>query len=244
MRGRNGLITFSSSVSQGRAVFARKGAFQRAGSGSCFSSCSSSSQLAPFNKFAGRRSLFHWASNIVSSIAGDQPDTHVYNERKIFPFTREEVFDVVADVDNYHKFVPWCTHSAVLQRNGPNRMEAELGIGFKFLNQRYTSSIAMQRPSAIKVEVPESTLFHFLVNNWEFNEVEGNKAACEVRFHVSFSFRLRLHQAMADKYMDEVALRMVSVFQRRCADLYRLRTSKQHQPQQKQEQQSPHQPLS
>jgi coenzyme Q-binding protein COQ10 len=56
----------------------------------------------------------------------------------------------VADVDKYKEFVPYCTDSKILSRKN-NVMEAELVVGFKLLEERYTSIVTLDKPKSIKV---------------------------------------------------------------------------------------------
>lgn len=64
---------------------------------------------------------------------------------------------MVADVEKYHEFVPWCTGSRIISRRYDRdgkliRFDAELSIGFKFLlQQSYVSTVILERPHAIKV---------------------------------------------------------------------------------------------
>lgn len=65
-------------------------------------------------------------------------------------YTPEQVYDVVAGVDLYEEFVPWCKKSKVLSRKD-NRMDAELEIGFKMFVERYISHVELKPPNLIKV---------------------------------------------------------------------------------------------
>lgn len=68
-----------------------------------------------------------------------------HSERKRVPFSRAEMFDVVADVDRYHEFLPFCVDSRVLRRPNDNVMEAALRVGFKVFTESYTSRVIMKR---------------------------------------------------------------------------------------------------
>ncbi|XP_019870368.1 coenzyme Q-binding protein COQ10 homolog A, mitochondrial isoform X2 [Aethina tumida] len=37
-----------------------------------------------------------------------------YFVRKLIGYSSEEMYDVIADIKNYHKFVPFCTKSTIL----------------------------------------------------------------------------------------------------------------------------------
>lgn len=51
-------------------------------------------------------------------------------------YSPEQLFSVVADVDHYHEFVPWCQRSEVLVRRDMEYVEAELEVGFKLFVER------------------------------------------------------------------------------------------------------------
>jgi coenzyme Q-binding protein COQ10 len=68
-----------------------------------------------------------------------------HKETKVVPFSPEEMYDVVADVDKYHEFLPFCVESRVLRQPNENVMEAALKIGFKVFTESYTSRVIMKR---------------------------------------------------------------------------------------------------
>lgn len=65
-----------------------------------------------------------------------------------------QLFDVVAAVDLYHGFVPWCQRSEVLREYPDGSFDAELEIGFKFLVESYVSHVELTRPKSVKVIHP------------------------------------------------------------------------------------------
>ena len=65
-------------------------------------------------------------------------------------YTPEQVYAVVANVDNYCHFVPWCRASKILTQTEENG-KAELVVGFPPVLERYTSRLTMKRPQLVKV---------------------------------------------------------------------------------------------
>lgn len=126
---------------------------------------------------------------------------------------------MVAGVDLYQDFVPWCQHSRVIKRNSDTSFEAELEIGFKFLVESYTSHVELNKPNSIKTTVSQSSLFEHLINIWEFNPgpVPGT---CDLYFHVDFKFQSPLYRQMALMFFKEVVSRLVSSFTDRCRRVY------------------------
>lgn len=77
--------------------------------------------------------------------SASQPLVKSHSERKRVPFSCAEMFDVVADVNRYREFLPFCVDSRVLRRPNDNVMEAALRVGFKVFTESYTSRVIMKR---------------------------------------------------------------------------------------------------
>jgi len=68
----------------------------------------------------------------------------------------EQMFDIVADVDSYQQFVPWCKESHVTERHDSS-FRCRLTVGFPPVIERYTSVVTLSRPCMVKVV---SSVFH------------------------------------------------------------------------------------
>lgn len=66
-------------------------------------------------------------------------------------YSPEQLFNVVAAVDLYHGFVPWCQRSEIRKHYPDGSFDAELEIGFKFLVESYTSHVELNGPKSVKV---------------------------------------------------------------------------------------------
>ena len=70
-------------------------------------------------------------------------------------FSPSQIFSVVADVDRYKEFLPWCKDSIVLQRRG-TRIVADLIVGFQLFEERYTSAIVLVPNKSVNVRKKET----------------------------------------------------------------------------------------
>eukprot|EP01127_Copromyxa_protea_P001826 TRINITY_DN11735_c0_g1_i1.p1 TRINITY_DN11735_c0_g1~~TRINITY_DN11735_c0_g1_i1.p1 ORF type:complete len:176 (-),score=37.44 TRINITY_DN11735_c0_g1_i1:33-560(-) len=139
----------------------------------------------------------------------------VFTEDKVFPFSKEDTFLVLASVDKYQEFLPWCFGSKVL--NFANR-EAEvlLTLGNESMKQDQKAIVSFEKPSKVGISMvdnPDSPLKSFDLK-WELQEVAPNKT--NVKLHLSYDFRSSLHQMMAGSIFQNLQKTLVSDFEKQC----------------------------
>jgi coenzyme Q-binding protein COQ10 len=136
-------------------------------------------------------------------------------ERKIVPYTPEQLFDLVADVGSYPRFLPWCVAARVRSRTD-TQLLADLTIGFGPFRESFSSRVTLDRPNRVVVKY-ENGPFRYLNNQWDFSP-RGTGA--EVAFFVDFEFRSRILQAAIGVVFNEAVRRMVNAFLKRARDVY------------------------
>ncbi|KAI5000650.1 hypothetical protein ZWY2020_005239 [Hordeum vulgare] len=143
----------------------------------------------------------------------------VYEERRVMGYSPEQMYAVVAAVDLYEDFVPWCQRSRVIRRYDNGSFDAELEIGFKFFVESYVSHVEMEKPKYIKTTASQSGLFDHLINVWEFKPgpVPGT---CDLYFLVDFKFQSPLYRQVASMFFKEVVSKLVGSFSDRCFRIY------------------------
>lgn len=129
------------------------------------------------------------------------------------------MFSIVADVERYPEFVPWCAGLRVLAREQApfgEVMRAETLIGFRTLRERYTSRVELD-PHARRIDVTQTEgPFRQLENHWRFAPVEGG---CRVDFSILFEFKSRVLGRIAGAALGLVMSRMTDAFEKRAAAL-------------------------
>jgi coenzyme Q-binding protein COQ10 len=136
-------------------------------------------------------------------------------EERVLPYTPEQLFALVADVERYPEFLPWCVGARV-RESQPDLIVADLIIGFRMFRERFTSRVVLDRPRRIDVAYTEGP-FRYLNNHWTFIPVPGG---CRVGFFVDFEFKSRLLQRLIEVLFSEAVRRMVGAFEKRARDLY------------------------
>ena len=138
-------------------------------------------------------------------------------EQKNLPYTAEQMFDLVAAVDQYHEFAPWCLASRINKRESDHIFYADLIIGYKMMRERFSSKVLLDNPNHITIEYLRGPLQH-LQNHWRFiSEPDGS---CTIDFSVEFEFKNSMLQGIAQVFFQQVVQRMVDAFEARAKELY------------------------
>lgn len=138
-------------------------------------------------------------------------------EKRRLPYTQEQLFELVADVEKYPEFLPWCLAARIRKREG-NVFWADLVIGFKMVREKFTSRVALTRPDRIDVTYSEGP-FKYLNNHWVFIPDEDGQCTL-IDFYVDFEFRSKMLQKLIQPLFSEAVSRMVSAFEARARQMY------------------------
>lgn len=139
-------------------------------------------------------------------------------EQRLLPYQPQQLFDLVADVERYPEFLPWCKAARVRQRESEERqIVADLVVGFKMVRERFTSRVDLEpEERVIRVQYVDGP-FRYLNNTWQFIEHDDG---CMIDFYVDFEFRSRVLQKMLQPLFNEAVRRMVAAFEGRAKELY------------------------
>ena len=142
-------------------------------------------------------------------------------ESRIVSFSKEKMFKLVADIDNYSDFLPWCNNSKIINReikNGHEILIADLEIGYDQFIYTYRSEVILLNDmSSINVKNIDGP-FKYLQNEWKFNEINENK--CEIDFEIDFELNVSLFDYLMKKFFDMAFQRMVEAFINRAEEIY------------------------
>ena len=139
-----------------------------------------------------------------------------HTETRKLPYTPEQLFDLVADVESYQEFLRWVATTCV-RSNNETLIIADLVVSFKSLKETFTSRVKKERPAKIRTEYIEGPL-KYLHNSWTFRP--DGQGGSEVDFCVDFAFRNRLFESLAGQMFDRALRRMIGAFETRAHELY------------------------
>lgn len=141
-------------------------------------------------------------------------------EKRVVPYTPEQMFALVSDIKSYPQFLPWCLSTRVIAQS-ETEITADLTAGYKFIREEFRSKVLLDRGThTIDVDYLSGPLKH-LDTVWHFLPRADGTSGCTIDFKVVFEFKSRLLQNMAMLFFNEVVKRMVTSFEKRAEQVFR-----------------------
>ena len=132
------------------------------------------------------------------------------------------MFDLVADVQHYPKFVPLCRSLSVRRRDtlpdGREVLVAEMTVAYKFIKESFTSRVVLDRENSIIDVSYLDGPFEEMNNRWTFTPVDDNHT--DVHFHIKYEFKSRTLATLMGSVFDHAFRRFASAFEERADQVY------------------------
>ena len=141
--------------------------------------------------------------------------------KRLIECKKDQLIDLVLDIEKYPEFVPFCLGSQVYEKNKEGNLTliiADLTIGKGPFKDTYKSDVKFDKNnSSIKVKNIGGPLKH-LENNWYFSENEGGT---EISFDIDFEIENKFLNVLMSKSFEFGLNKIAEAFQKRAEDLYR-----------------------
>lgn len=133
-----------------------------------------------------------------------------------------DMFDLVADVEQYPQFVPLCKGLHVRGRreldDGTTVLIADMTVAYKLFSETFTSRVTLNRAAReILVEYLDGPFRH-LENRWTFH-VHGEDD-CEVAFFIEYEFRSRMLGSLMGAMFEKAFHKFSDAFEARADEVY------------------------
>lgn len=142
-------------------------------------------------------------------------------ETRIMPYSAQQMYDLIADIERYAEFLPWCAALRIRNRTqggDTEILDAEMVVSFKVFREKFGCRVVL-KPTENRIDVSYlDGPFKYLDNRWHFKEIDAN--SCEVDFFVDFEFKSRTLQALIGVVFNEAMRQIVRAFEKRAEKLY------------------------
>ncbi len=149
-----------------------------------------------------------------------------HKEIKTLPYSANQMFDLVMDVEKYPQFLPWCLAAKITKRFDEKHFEGDLVINFKGFSQKYSSDVKAFDTSdgtllinVIAIDGP----FKNLVNSWKFKNISGKNISggCEIEFFIDFEFKSIILGKMIGMIFEKATSKMIDAFETQAKSIYK-----------------------
>jgi len=141
---------------------------------------------------------------------------HKVQRSVLVPYSAAQMFDLVADVEKYPEFMPWCG-GAEVQARSEHGMQASILISFAGLKQRFTTRNTHDYPERIDLELVDGP-FSMLAGHWQFQALAED--ACKVLFTMEYAFSNRALEMVVGPVFNRIATSFIDSFTKRAQALY------------------------
>lgn len=134
----------------------------------------------------------------------------------IVPFTARQMFELVNNIEDYPRFLPWCHGTKILSRTD-KEIVATLIVSWKGIHKNLTTRNLLYPYERIEMNLVNGPLKH-LEGIWNFYSLESqaSKVALDLEFEFSGGLLDRLFQPV----FQHIANTFVDAFCKRAAELY------------------------
>lgn len=134
----------------------------------------------------------------------------------LVPYSAQQMFDLVNDIEAYPSYMNGCSGAKVLQRDDDS-VTARLDLEKASLRQSFTTRNQLRAPSSISMELVEGP-FKKLKGLWQFKEMISG--SCQIEFRLEYEFSNFLLGLAAGKLMAQLVNEQVDAVCRRAQNLY------------------------
>lgn len=128
------------------------------------------------------------------------------------PYDAKHLFDLVADIESYPEFLPWCVAARINDRK-KNIIYAELVIKYKLFRSSYVSKVTLVQNKEIIVELVDGP-FKKLENHWKFTPSSNG---ADIEFMLDFTLKSKMLDNIISGEFEYYSNKLIDAFLKRAA---------------------------
>lgn len=134
----------------------------------------------------------------------------------IVPYSARQMYELVNAIEDYPRFLPWCSKSTVISRDD-KEVVASLEISWKGMHKSFTTRNHLHPYEAMEIELVDGPMQH-LEGKWGFLAL-GDKA-CKVTLDMDFAFSGSLLDTLFQPVFQHIANTLVDAFCKQAVERY------------------------
>jgi ribosome-associated toxin RatA of RatAB toxin-antitoxin module len=141
---------------------------------------------------------------------------HRISKSAIVPYTPQQMFELVNNIDDYSQFLNWCDSSAILNQSD-NQITASVEINKGGINQTFSTLNTLTPYKSIAMELVDGP-FDELSGEWRFEALGDN--AAKIHLNLQFKFKSMLIDMALSPVFKNIANSQLDSFVERAKYIY------------------------
>nr|WP_321456993.1 SRPBCC family protein [uncultured Cohaesibacter sp.] len=146
-----------------------------------------------------------------------------FQSRHKVKHSADEMFRLVADVEQYPQFVPLCKSLHIRGRKDTDQgsiLVADMVVAYKMIHESFTSKVTLSPDQNRIIAEYLDGPFKHMENRWAFEPVEGEPGACYVVFYIDYEFKNRMLSGLMGAMFDKAFKKFSAAFEQRADLIY------------------------
>lgn len=140
----------------------------------------------------------------------------VIRKSSLVPYSAAEMYALVADIESYGKFLPWCGGARILARES-DVVTAAIDIAYRGVHKTFTTRNTLEPERRMDLKLVDGPFRH-LLGHWQFDPLD--ECSCKVALELDFDFSNRLVALAVGPVFESIARSLVDSFRGRAEALY------------------------
>ena len=141
--------------------------------------------------------------------------------KKIIPCKKNQLIEMVLDIEKYPEFVPWCIEGKVHDKNESIDLvtfKGDLKVGKSILNETFSSHVSYLKETDKVIVTNLSGPLKHLKNEWFFKVVNNNT---QLEFLIDFELKNPILNGIMKKSFELGLNKIAKAFEERAIQLYK-----------------------
>ena len=141
--------------------------------------------------------------------------------KKIIPCKKEQLVEMVLDIEKYPEFVPWWIEGKIYDRNESKDIitfNGDLKVGKSILNETFSSHVSYYKEKDIIIVTNLDGPLKHLKNEWKFKEVNNST---QLEFFIDFELKNPILNGIMKKSFELGLNKIAKAFEERAIKLYK-----------------------
>jgi len=141
--------------------------------------------------------------------------------KKIIPCKKNQLIEMVLDIEKYPEFVPWCIEGLVHDKNESIDLitfKGDLKVGKSILNETFSSHVAYFKEKDKIIVTNLDGPLKYLKNEWTFKEINSGT---QLVFFIDFELKNPILNSIMTKSFELGLNKIAKSFEERAVKLYK-----------------------